>query len=796
MTAQSSTDKKVTKAVTVNFSKFGAYYLHKLKSLRTMMILNSIFALLSYPFISGSMLAYTNAYLYRQSLPPSQRYGALDSVDTLSDIFQSSIFVGFLMMAAMFFMSYLITAKSFRWLYRKNVVDMDYSLPISGDTRFFGDLLATFTGVLLPHLIAIIISTVLYNMVDFAALEGSEHTASLFTVIGPQLMWTGFFVCVMFIASSLFVMSLCGRAAEARIYPFAMSLAVTLIHGMCMLLMISGSYGFSSSGLDGNTNITDTMAVSSPLGMLWTTLMYFLYGRYYNNSVQTPLFRAGIFVPALVIVLLLFAGAFLIIRYRRAERVGSPFVFRGVRTALPALVIFAIVTVFSIFILPSVFGTYDNVFGGYQDTSQGTVVAMVIVTFVVYVVMELISGKGFKKFWLTCVKYLAALGGSLVLCIGIFLAGGIGMWDRVPAADGVASVEFLVNTSFAWTENHMGTVCEKENIEVVTQVHRDILNSPRCYENNYYINLYYTLSDGTSSTRRYCVTQEQHEKYVRMLVSPEAFYNEYEAELDRIDRITSVRREYDSRLYDVDITGEQLREAYRKDAELVDYDKLFGKQGSLKVSVKLDCMNVAHDEPEVIETYTWRMTLYPWCVNTLALLEGESGADLSTMHLEDFRTVILTKGSRTGNSKVVGQDPVFAFYKSGDTTFTVQEYYDYMRGDMFYAPEIVYEDEYTDGQSDIIAAMNEAAVRDYGCVIIPRGDERTEKLFSGAGTMIPPDSAEGDYYELTLLHEGTVMEFSMKYNDILTLYVAPQDFAVAEEMYAEFNKVIPLETGG
>ena len=48
MTALSSTG---------NFSKFGTYFLYKLRTLRPMIILNGIFALLSYPFAFGILTA-------------------------------------------------------------------------------------------------------------------------------------------------------------------------------------------------------------------------------------------------------------------------------------------------------------------------------------------------------------------------------------------------------------------------------------------------------------------------------------------------------------------------------------------------------------------------------------------------------------------------------------------------------------------------------------------------------------------------------------------------------------------
>ena len=52
MTAQNSTG---------NFSKFGTYFLYKLRTLRPLIILMGIFSLLSYPLLTGFLVPYMHA---------------------------------------------------------------------------------------------------------------------------------------------------------------------------------------------------------------------------------------------------------------------------------------------------------------------------------------------------------------------------------------------------------------------------------------------------------------------------------------------------------------------------------------------------------------------------------------------------------------------------------------------------------------------------------------------------------------------------------------------------------------
>ena len=55
-----------------------------------------------------------------------------------------------------------------------------------------------------------------------------------------------------------------------------------------------------------------------------------------------PIFRPEFGIPALLVTLACFAGAYFLIKYRRAERVGMPYVYKGMGLVIPGIVIFAI----------------------------------------------------------------------------------------------------------------------------------------------------------------------------------------------------------------------------------------------------------------------------------------------------------------------------------------------------------------------------------------------------------------------------------------------------------------------
>lgn len=573
---------------TGNFNKFGTYLVYKLRGIRPYIILNSIFSLLSYPLLCGVLIPLSEVFKQREQFIQAHRNSYFDMMeyhalteqqDTLTALSGSALAICIIMLMGVFVMSYVIPAASFRWLHRKTFTDMDYSLPVSDDTRFFGDLIASLAGTLVPHGVAVAIGVPLAN-ISLPVLIGGFEGISSMTI---QIALTGLFVCFMFTAITLFVMSVCGRTAEARIYPFVITAIIPLIHYVCYCLIYANVYGFEVSG---DVMECTGLGATSPLGLLLVTFGYFLFaGIGYEETVAFPLFRAEVAVPAIIITLLLLVGAYFLIRLRRAERVGAPFVFKGVNSVIMALVTFSVTVWFALEILKRANGIEH---GDYT----GLLMAMIILSFVLYVLMEIISGRGFRKFYITLVRYIITLGACCLLCIGMFWSCGFGASYYVPAAADVSSVDFYIAcVAEDDIDPYSGNaLTDKEAIEHVISVHRDIPKQSTEFIQAGLVQIEYTLNDGSVIKREYCLDMDQLIKYHKQLYSKEVYISRA-GSVDQFDEIRQVEvfnvnmDNYTS--YDVNISVDEFMEAYKADAELATYEKVFGNESYERVTVSL-----------------------------------------------------------------------------------------------------------------------------------------------------------------------------------------------------------------
>lgn len=668
------------RSLTGNFSKFGTYYLYKLRSLRSMLILNSIFALLSYPLAFGiaipTLKVWEDLALYQiqtNYLDSPRLQELIVQADSWQSLFIASVVIGCIMLGMLFVMNFIVTNKAFRWLYKKSIVDMDYSLPVSGDTRFCGDLLATITTALGPHLLAIGTGMLLFQLWPkserIESVSGAQNEAMI--LLGnmiPQLMFTGFIASIMLIALTLFIMSLCGRPRESRLYPAVFNIVIPVVVTVCIGIVISNTYG-SIDGIYGLSGISlnsyTAVASTSPFGLLLYTLIYTFDTQAwtYDNIVYTaPILRPEIIIPLVIITLALFAGAYFLIRNRRAERVGSAFVYNVMKFVIPALVIFSVVVAFSTYILGGLFPnrTFDayyssSYYGTYVASNiGGYVIAMLIITFVLYVIMELISGKGFKRFHITLLKYVVTVGGSFLICMGLFFSNGMGAGYYVPNSNDVVSAYVgLHDNSDAYGSTIYGEVKLPENVQAVVDIHNDIpKNGPETKAYGYSFNVNYQLKDGTTLSRYYFITEERYNEACEKLFSTELYAS---SELTSVitDIPTEGTSEFTSVItdtgedFDCHIPAAELRDALLKDCEKVTPELMYDptKRGP-SVRLELKRTDTVGDRSTRIRT---DLELYAWYDNTIALLERHGVTGLFDVDTSQFEIAYFVKLDKTAD---------------------------------------------------------------------------------------------------------------------------------------------------
>ncbi|MBE6902048.1 MAG: hypothetical protein E7478_06200 [Ruminococcaceae bacterium] len=787
MTARSSTG---------NFSKFGTYFLYKLRTLRPLIILTSIFSLLSYPMLFGFLVPYMHVTEKMDNFPRSEQewesgsfyrdpdYIRLsDTVDVLEGLLAMSAVICVLMLAAIFFMSFVVTRKNFRWLYNKTVVDMDYSLPISDDTRIIGDLLSTMSATLVPHLLAIGIGRVILmfrpKMENYQEFEDIIFGSGLF----GQVTFSGLFACIMLMAYVLFVIAICGRKAETGLYPLVITVAVPVIHAVCLWLAYSDVYGvqFASSFSDFNS-----ISYTSPLGFLFMSFAYAVDFMGEIEEFALPLFRAAYGIPAVIITIGLFVAAYFLIKNRRAERVGQPFAFGIVKFMIPAIVIFTVVSPFM-----GIIGELRKEEAEYSYTThyEGLIIAMIIITFVLYVVMELISGKGFRRFHITLVKYIATLGISVLICVGLWNAHGFGIANYVPDAEDVQSVTFSINNYNVSSSYFDSEVSELENIEAIIKVHDELPKERMTDMHDRYISLCYNMKNGEYIDRQYYLTREQYNEWINALLTPEAYYNRllrhYMHDWDGNETITSLENVVTGAEFDVQIPGEEFLAAYKNDCYNASFDDLYGS--TLHTYTEFI---IRYKDPDYSYSYGGNFEFRTWMTETTALL-AKHGVTLSAASNDNevtysrYKTAFLVEYSSTSNTYF---DIMPAFLMCGDSSVSEAEITDYG-----YSSHIVHSDDLSDDElyGDMYGYNSnddgtDMYVVDFHCVKLDMDDAEFDTLMSHCSDDVSIAYNEEKLYSVVLVSSADAAEYlNGKDYDERQYFVTEEYYSQAEQLFAQ-----------
>ena len=661
MTAQSSANGV--------FYKFLPYYRNKLRNLRPQFIMSVIFGVLSYPLVAGIFIPMCQAFVRNARLwdivaaqdyePNTAEYIAYEAAGRDLRLWESltitAAVICVLCLMGMFVFTFVTTVKSFRYLYNKSVVDMDYSLPVSHETRFFGDLAAVFTVNILPHLVSILLGVILFQFCDLS--EMSLMADSLFMVIPAA--FTGLFACIMEVALTLLMLSFCGRMAEACIYPILVNFAIPMIHCMGLSLIESGVYGsvVETSTWGMTAGSLYPMTASSPLGMIIMTFYSMATnGHVENISDIAPIFRPEYGIPALLVTLACIAGAYFLIKYRRAERVGMPYVYKGMGLVIPGVVIFAVTVTVSCTVVSILRGNYEDYYSYTPDIS-GIIIGTVIATFIMYIIMDLISGRGFRKFYLTAAKWAGTLGASVLICLLLNLSNGFGAANYVPAPSEVksVSVSYIDHGDFSRENGNFGFTAgsgDTELLELANHIHSEIpKHADDSIEKKYSIYIEYTLKDGRELTRCYYVTKELYDDVRSQMLIPEAWFKSRCGEVESyakdgfyIDSILFVGGDQAA----VNVDTDAFIEAYREDCQKITLDFIQNNSAWKGDQVKITMLK---NDKDGIHSYEYEyLMVYDWMDKTVSLLNDYGISLMDQFEAQNYGSAFIVKQNNSNFS--------------------------------------------------------------------------------------------------------------------------------------------------
>ena len=425
---------------------------------------------------------------------------------------ESFAVIGVITTAIAGFMGIFIAIDSFSCLHNKSVVDMRLSLPLTSAQRFFSNFLSGFAVYVVPFLAAQVIS-LLGMAYGFIFMEGrtferqagykggelfyDEYECIYFREAMPMLLKliaSGILVMLMLYTVTVLVTVCCGNKFESIAYTILINIMIPLTVYLVFQSMFQDLYGVDVSNI-----VMGIIMFTSPAGGIAAAV-----GMAVGSDSLVSNFSMNYLVWGICYFLItagIGAGAFFLYKKRRAEQVSKPFVFKLLYYIISTAVIFCIYSVFY----------YDDI----------GIVPAILTTVIVYVILEVAANRGFRKIWLSLIKYAGAMAASVLIIFAAQETEGFGMVTRVPDISQVKYVELnyggfygMFRLPYEYTND--GRVIgflefnESENIETIISVHKNVISDENRIERSARpgnsVEIRYHLKSGGTMVRRYSNT--------------------------------------------------------------------------------------------------------------------------------------------------------------------------------------------------------------------------------------------------------------------------------------------------
>lgn len=391
-------------------------------------------------------------------------------------------------------MGMVIPLFHFSYLYKKTIADMNYSLPLNGTQRFFADYLSGITLYMAPAIGAVLLSIAILGIGTAFVPSMTEFWESFSIVL--KFIFIVLIAMAQFYTLSVLAISFCGNTFESifSILAFNVMIPATVA---CVWLALCKSSGY---GIDGSAIMMKNIFTStSPIGSVF---FFFNFGleatelNYSNSNFYTSLYLKWI-VITLIFTAIYLAAAYLLCRFRKAEDVSKPYVYRSCFYCIMTMAVFCILSLF---------------------ISLGAFVgAGIVICAVGWFIMEVITRRGFKKFWQAGIGFAASVISVLLACQLCIVTDGFGMSKNVPSSLTVESVDIRLEnlTNYNYIKFN-----DKAVIKEAIALHQEAVDrhfnsddytyeplpeSDLNYALNYdsVINLKYSTYAGTSIMREY-----------------------------------------------------------------------------------------------------------------------------------------------------------------------------------------------------------------------------------------------------------------------------------------------------
>jgi hypothetical protein len=382
---------------------------------KKLMIVICILQALGIPMVSGVLML--NTLLNSHQLYLSSSAVSLYSV------------VGCMCLCAAVFIGIAAAISVFQELWKRSKVDMIYSLPLTNKQRFFSHYTAGMIVYLLPYIVAVILGWLIIFAfsvpIDFSELGMTRISFLTMVCKYYSIGTTGLLLLMLlYYTATVLLVTCCGTLFESIYTTLLLNILIpgTLVTLIAVICSNISNMSFWHSW--------QSIGFTSPIGGL-VYLVYIMIGAnkwlsYSTDASASEAIGHGLIPSFLrwgVIILflsaVLFVAALLLYRHRRAEAVGKTFVYKGAY--------YFMLTLITVWILCL--------------TDVGILGAALLLSGIVYFVMEVIRKRGFSKFWLTAITYTVTVAVTLGVFQVIDLTQAFGRAYYIPSPLTVSSME-------------------------------------------------------------------------------------------------------------------------------------------------------------------------------------------------------------------------------------------------------------------------------------------------------------------------------------------------------------------
>ncbi len=367
------------------------------------------------------------------------------------------------------FMGIFAAVDSFSCLHNRTVVDMKLSLPMTASQRFISNFLSGLFTYIVPFLSAQVLSLLLalYGRIfmegrtfyrvwyDGPVKKQEPYVCEGFAYMLPaliKLIIGGVLAMLMLYTVTVLITACCGSKFESIAYTILINALIPLT-----VLAVTFSIFDNLYGVDAELSAYKVIVFTSTAGGILAAIDWTAGSNTLLGISGTEGFNYGVWAVIYLLIIAALAGlAFFLYRKRRAEQVSKPFVFKLTYYITITCGIFCIIALLSDDPVPAI-----------------------IVTAVMYMIFEVVTNRGFKRFWMSIIKYAVTfIGAWAVILIGSSTEG-FGAVYRVPSASSVTSAEIYYEgyyTDFSSVGNYYSNdtpivIKDKENINTIVSAH-------------------------------------------------------------------------------------------------------------------------------------------------------------------------------------------------------------------------------------------------------------------------------------------------------------------------------------